>query len=115
MDKLQQGYTNLKRAKDELKKHRKMILDSCLQDREYQEKHLNMLDIRKGLKTRRNAIVDQSEIERLDYLQEQVRLEKSSLSEWMAEYVKETQMTSVSIQDSLFDIVPNYQLRPKHG
>lgn len=115
MDKLQQGYTNLKRAKDELKKHRKMILDSCLQDREYQEKHLNMLDIRKGLKTRRNAIVDQSEIERLDYLQEQVRLEKSSLSEWMAEYVKETQMTSVSIQDSLFDIVPSYQLRPKHG
>jgi len=115
MDKLQQGYENLKRAKDELKKHRKMILDSCLQDREYQEKHLNMIDIRKALKTRRNAIVDPSQIERLDYLQEQVRLEKSSLSEWMAEYVRDTKMTSVSIQDSLFDIVPSYQLKPKHG
>lgn len=115
MDKLQQGYENLKRAKDALKKHRRMIIDTCLQDKEYQEKHLNMIDLRKGLKTRRNALIDQSEIEKLDNLQEQVRLEKSSLSEWMAEYVKETSMTSVSIQDSLFDIIPSYQLKPKHG
>lgn len=115
MDKLQQGYENLKRAKDALKKHRRMIIDTCMLDKEYREKFESMTELRKAMKTRRNALIDQSEIEKLDNLQEQVRLEKSSLSEWMAEYVKETSMTSVSIQDSLFDIIPSYQLKPKHG
>lgn len=115
MDKLQQGYENLKRAKDDLKKYRRMILDTCLADREYQEKHLTMTDLRRALKSRRNALIDEPQIERGIYLAEQVRLEKSSLNDWMAEYVRETNKTSVSIQDSLFDIVPSYQLKQKHG
>lgn len=115
MNKLQQGYENLKRAKDELKKYRKMLFDTCLLDREYQAKHLSMIDMRKALKTRRNALINQSQIEKELYLAEQVRLEKSNLNEWVAEYVQTTKMTSVSIQDSLFDIVTSYQFKQKHG
>lgn len=113
MDKLQQGYINLKRAKDELKKHRKMILDACMQDREYREKFENVLELRKALKIRRDSIIDPAEIEKLENLMEQVRLEKSSLNEWIVEYVRDTKMTSVNIQDSLFEIVPSYQLISK--
>ena len=115
MDKLQQGYINLKRAKDELKKYRKIILDTCLQDREYQTKYLEMGEMRKVLRKRRDELVDVAMLEKLERLSEQVRLEKQSLSDWVAEYYSETKMTSVSIQDSLFDIVPSYQLKPKNG
>ena len=114
-NKLAQGFQNVKRAKEELKKHRTMILDACLQDKDYQTGYLQIQDTRKVLKARKMEILDPSMIEKEKSLSEQLRLEKLSLSEWMREYVVETKMTTVSIQDSLFDIVPSYQLKPKHG
>lgn len=113
MDKLQQGYENLKRAKDALKQYKKMLLDMCLQDKEYQKKYIDLVDLKKSIRIRRDTILSKSDIDKLNNLIEQVKLEKASLNDWITEYVKDSIKDGSVIQDSLFDIVPVYKLIPK--
>lgn len=112
-NKLAQGFENVRKLKLELKEVRKQIQDSCMQDQIYYDRYLQIKDLNQLQKVRRGELIDQGTLDKADVLSERLRLEKSNLSEWVRDYMTETNLNTVSIQDSLFEIIPSYSLKPK--
>ncbi len=112
-NKLAQGLENIKSLKTELKEVRKQIHDACMQDKLYYERFLEIKDLRMLQSKNRDILVDSALIDKVGVLAERLKLEKLNLSDWMNEYVAETKLNTVSIQESLFEIVPSYSLKPR--
>lgn len=109
-DRVSQGYANVQRVKAELKRWRTIAKDTCIADRQYFERRENIKTQQIANKQRAHEIVGQEVKEKIKTLSHELKAEKEYLSDWLKEYAEATQMKTVSIQDSLFEIVPEYKL-----
>lgn len=114
-EKLKQAYQALEIMKQNLKERKAELKNILEMDAKWAGLQQQIEDLKKEQQKIKEDIAPVELQTKIKALAEEVKLEKSNLSGHAKEYVEVTGLKTISIQETLFDLTPVYELKKTNG